>query len=222
MTREFARVEGLHIAEAGTSRDARLEPLDLSNDLREIALSLLDARGEPSAQSPLVELHHGGPKAEFECADARVPFLLGREPVDVLIACKSYLHEFLPSVRESGPVVLHAAPTLRFRLPEAAYAALRCLVPCLQLRPQRETSLDDGQTIAFKGGQAVDTLAVVAGQYRMALQLWHQHDGSWIFGEVPLREPSRTEMVKGPLPQEFDVLCDPVEMARVVSQLLDK
>lgn len=221
-TREFARVEGLHIAEAGTSRDARLEPLDLSNDLREITLSLVDARGEPIAQAAQVELHHAGPKAEFECADARVRFLLGREPVDVLIACKSYLHEFLPNIRESGTVVLHAAPTLRFRLPEAAYAALRGLVPSLQLRPQRETSLDDGQTLAFKGGRVVDTLAIMAGEYRMALQLWHQHDGSWIFGEVPLREPSRIEVVKGPLLQEFDVLCDPAEMARVVSQLLDK
>jgi hypothetical protein len=221
-TREFARVDGLRVQSTGTSRDPRLEPLDLSSELREITLSLVDSRGLPIAHLPQVELHHGGPKAEFECGDSRVRFLLGREPVDVVVSCKSYLREFLPDVRVSGTVVLHEAPTLRFRLTQSAHAARRELVPTLQLVPLRDRSLGDGQTLAFKNGRHVDSLAVMAGQYRLALQLWSERDGNWSYAEVPLLEPTRIEVVKGPMLQEFDVLCDPAAMARAVSQLLDQ
>lgn len=221
-TREFARVEGLRVEGPGTSRDARLEPLDLSSELRAITLSLVDVRGQPIARLPQVGLYHGGPQAEFECADARVRFLRGREPVDVLVACKSYLTEFLPNVRESGTVVLHEAPMLRFRLSESAHAALRGLMPMLTLQSVRERDFDDGQTLAFKGGRFVETSAIMAGEYRMALRLGRKRDESWAFGELPLLEPNRIEVVRGPLLQEFEVLCDPAELARVVAQLLDK
>ncbi|MFM7299030.1 MAG: hypothetical protein ACKO4Q_17630 [Planctomycetota bacterium] len=221
-TRELARVEGLRVQSTGTSRDPRLEPLDLSSELREITLSLVDSRGLPIAHLPQVELHHGGPKAEFECGDSRVRFLLGREPVDVVVSCKSYLREFLPDVRVSGTVVLHEAPTLRFHLTPSAHAARRGLVPTLQLVSLRDQSFGSGQTLAFKSGRQVDTLAVMAGQYRLVLQLWSERDGYWSYAEVPLLEPTRIEVVKGPMMQEFDVLCEPAEMARVASQLLDK
>ncbi|MBM3990455.1 MAG: hypothetical protein FJ298_05530 [Planctomycetes bacterium] len=221
-TREFARVEGIRVESAGATRDPRLEPLDLSGELREITLSLVDSRGIPIAHLPRVELFHGGPKAEFECGDSRVRFLRGLAPVDVLITCKSYLREFLPDVRASATIVLHEAPTLRFRLSEPDHAALRGVMPTLALEPQRAVELGDGQTQAFNGARHVDMSATMAGEYRMRVYLWRACDGSWSHAELPLLEPRRIEVVKGPTLQEFDVLCDPTELARVVSQLVDK
>jgi len=221
-TRVFARVEGIRVESGGATRDPRLEPLDLSGELREITLSLVDSRGVPIAHLPRVELFHGGPKAEFECGDSRVRFLRGLEPVDVLITCKSYLREFLPDVRASATIVLHEAPTLRFRLSEPDHAALRGVWPTLALELQRAEELGDGQTQAFKGARHVDMPATMAGEYRMRMYLWCERDGSWSYAELPLLEPRRIEVVKGPTLQEFDVLCDPTELARVVSQLVDK
>jgi len=130
--RELGTVSGVAVASGETTRDPRLDPLDLRRASRFVELTLVDEWGTPVPGARVFSRPSGDVQAGWLCTQApggRVKVLADARPLDVSIAASGFLTKELEGVDGAQRVMLSRAGQLRFQIA----AGLSLPVPPLHL-----------------------------------------------------------------------------------------
>jgi len=114
---ELASVDALAVTAGRTTRDPRLDPLDLRETHRAIVLTLVDEADVPVQSGLLAVRHAGAPDLESnEFHNGKATLFSAGEPLDVTVIATGLLTYRAADVLESRRIVLRRGPELRFLL----------------------------------------------------------------------------------------------------------
>ncbi len=216
---EIARVESVPARAGSTTRDPRLDPLDLRRTHHLIGLQLVDQLGQPVAHGRAFTRPSGEDDAKWVfCTEEKgwLQLISDGRPVDVAISAPGFLRTEIEGVTSSRRVTLRRAVRLRLELagglliPEPA---LRLGAELRPLRPSRSPGSGDCTAAYFDASGVLTCETSLTGDLRLEI---------FVTGRDP-RLPARVYLQMNPTAviapadhageQVFPIELDPARLA---------
>lgn len=218
---ELARVDDVRVASGATTRDARLDPLDLRAGPRLIELEIVDEAGLPVRHARAQARPSDDPAARrTPCRrqGERLFALFDGRPLDLVVAARGHLTTALERVDGPRRVVLAPAIVVRVELEDPSVLPAPPHYVGLRLRPQDDGS--GGTDTAYFDARGASTLTVEsAGLQRLEFTVARPDQIG--LPPVPLApRPSATIVVaERPSTQSFRAALEREEIEQAVREL---
>lgn len=212
------------VARAGEStRDARLDPLDLRGACRLVTLRLLDERGTPVREARAFSRPSGDPEASWTFAGREgdgLQLLFDGRPLDVTISAVGYQRTELERVDASQDVVMRRAAELRFWLARGLSVPappVRLEVRVTPVSPATDSQFAHSGWVAFGELGEVTCPTMFVGDLRTSLRLFDEETSKARDLEDNGRDVIHVEARGGE--QSFEVRFDPAHLEAGVRAL---
>ncbi len=221
-------IDGVHVKSAETTRDGRLNPLDLRGSAVAISLTVVDANHEPIPHAYVYFGDSGGTgdRSFAYVANGKVSLTHSGKGVDAYIYSEGYCSVSVKHVLADEEIVMHRAPRVRLILPKGVHLPTDPKFLAVSLAHEGNSEGEDffgGQTVRFDAnGEAVIASPAIG---RVAVTLQTQlvaksgsDDEQWASGEVAGDAPIVIEVLDIAGEQRFDI---PLDQAKLDQSLAD-
>ena len=205
----LAEVGPLAVQQGATTRDPRLDPVDLRDRIRLLRFRVSDPEGQPVAAAQVVEPGPGAARSFAAVRDGHGALLTARWPLDLEVRAEGYRPVRLSGVDGDREVVLRPGIRVTLRLDEPPV-----LDPGQRIGISLVPVAGDGIAGEVRGALGADgrveLVLPAAGDYLVLPALWTPRDRTGVRRDAIGRreEAARIRVADGDTPQEFAVPLD--------------
>jgi hypothetical protein len=219
---ELAALAGVPVRAAETTRDPRLDPLDLRGRQRLLEIELVDERGQPVAQGRAYSRPSGAADARWSFAESSgsgLRLLCDGRPLDVTIAAEGFLCSELEQLAASRRVTLQRAAQLRLELAGGLALPEPPLYLGLELKPldgSGSCGFVESRLVFFGSDGVLNCSSTRAGALRAEVVVQRRGPGAQQL--VHAVEPQARVLQIAPQPslQSFSIQVDPAALAAAI------
>ena len=188
---EVASVPGVLVVAGERTRDARLDPIDLSGRMRTATLSILEVDGTPyqgEVYALLTRRDPDGERTEYvQVKQGKASVLYEREPPSVSITAPGRQGVFIEHLDGDRSVTLEEAPKLTFVLAPPAQVPAPPVFVSVEIRPTGKqegmiTWLSNSTEFSPAGVAQVD--GIYGGRVRVVVSVSYRTEERWTATEV--------------------------------------
>ena len=214
----LASIHELKVTAGETTRDRRLDPLDLRAKHRIIELELVDSSGTNVSHARAFSRASGADNDQWTYAQGtggRLPILYDGRPLDIAIVAAGFQTVELERMRASQRVTLRRSAKLRLRLAPGLRAPDPPLYLGVRLKPTevgRYPSFLDAGAGEFDANGELTCKFGASGPVQVDLVVTLRQSGSASVDCLSMSEPNRIQVDEGEAEQAFDIRFDPLEL----------
>jgi hypothetical protein len=217
---QLAAIENVRVERGETTRDTRLNPLDMRGGLHPIVLSIFNEQSEPLAEGNvgITRNNAGGTDTDYLYFEhgKLVVYLPGGQPVDLLVVCDGYRGASLHNVATDQRVVLKRTVPVRLVLARGMKLPEPPLVIGVRLEAIGEGAKSSNMWSENSGNfEANGELVIpsgIVGPATVTLTITYQNDENWTMTNYTDGVTRTIEIVDTQREQRFEVSFDAAKM----------